>query len=824
MKALANFIVDTRKIFIILFAVLIAYCVWGMTQVKIEYDITAYLPQDTDTRQALEIMDDEFVTYGTATIMIRNISYEKAKSLHDKIEDIDGVKSFTFENTEDYYKNSCALFKITYEGDGDDDLSKNAYAKTVEMLDGEEIFISVSPTDTYADDLQREINIVLVMAIAVIVLVLLFTSSSYAEVIVFLLTFGMAALLNMGTNYWFGTISFISNSVCVILQLALAIDYAIILSNRFAEEKRRAPGDPVAAMKEALGKAIIEISSSSLTTIAGLLALATMSLRLGADMGFVLAKSIVCSMVTVFFFMPAISLMFSKAVDKTTHKNFVPAIPFVGKLDVKFRYVLVALFFVFICVCGYYSNLTSYVYSQDSIDTSRPSDTQVATARIEEVFGHENEFVILMPGKDYDRQRDLIEKVESYELINSGTGLSNQEITQNDVTYHLTDKINYKQFAELLAVEDTVADSIYLAYTGLCKDTTEDTIREMALYETNKNLYTVSLLDLCDCAFDNDDFISAYLAEDEDSLDSYHDIKDTIEDAEDQLLGNNYSRILFELNAPVESAKTFEFIDLLIKEVKELYPEAIFAGDSMSAYDLNQSFTGDNLKVSLLTIGFVFVILIFTFRSWGLPIPLTATIQTAIFINFSYYPLTNTNLFFFVYLIVSSIQMGATIDYAIVITTRYEELKGQIGKKQAIIESISQAFPTVVTSGTIMAVAGLLIGMFVSDTLIATLGMCLMRGVLISILLVMTVMPALLYVFDGIISKTKFKDKPKKKKKGFPKLKDFLATQLIGQTANNQTGGENTTTQSVETETAENKIENKVDDNNIIGEKNEKDN
>ena len=232
------------------------------------------------------------------------------------------------------------------------------------MLDGKEIYIAASPVETYADDLQREINAVLLMAIGVIVVVLLFTSQSFADVIVFLLTFGVAALLNMGTNYWFGTISFISNSVCVILQLALAIDYAIILSHRFAEEKINCDVNSVEAMKEALAKAIVEISSSSLTTIAGLLALTTMSLRLGADMGLVLAKSIVCSMVTVFLFMPAISLMFSRFIDKTTHKSFVPKISFVGRFDVKMRYLLVALFFVFISVGGFFSAKTDYCYSQ----------------------------------------------------------------------------------------------------------------------------------------------------------------------------------------------------------------------------------------------------------------------------------------------------------------------------------------------------------------------------------------------------------------------------------------------------------------------------
>ena len=235
------------------------------------------------------------------------------------------------------------------------------------------------------------------------------------------------------------------------------------------------------------------------------------------------------------------------------------------------------------------------------------------------------------------------------------------------------------------------------------------------------------------------------------------------------------------MDSKSESAETFAFISQLLDEVKPMYPEIIFAGNSMSSYDLNESFSGDNLKVTLLTIVFVFVILIFTFRSWGLPIPLTATIETAVLLNFSYYPLAGTNVFFFVYLIVSAIQMGATIDYAIVITTRYRELKKTVGKKEAVVESVNQAFPTIITSGTIMATAGLLIGLFVTDTLIATLGICLMRGVIISTLLVMTVMPALLYVFDKLLDKTDFKENYTlaDKKAALKKLKQKLGSASV---------------------------------------------
>ena len=760
MKKLTNFIVNKKNYIIVLFIALIAYCIWGMGQVKIEYDITSYLPSNTDTKQALDIMEEEFVTFGTTKIMVRNISFEDALVLHDEIEQLDGVKSFDLHNTEDYYKQSCALFNITFDGDADDELSVAAYNKTLELLDGYDLLVSASLTDTYAEELQHDVNFVLILAIVIIIAVLAFTTKSFGEIPVFILTFGVAALLNMGTNYWLGTISFISNSVCVILQLALAIDYAIILCHRFSEEKANGLS-PKEAMATALAKAIPEIAGSSLTTIAGLLALTTMALGLGADLGIVLAKSIICSMITVFLFMPCVTLYFSKAIDKTAHKSFVPKISAVGKFYVKLRYVIPAVFLVTVIVCGYFSFQTEYVYSAGSIDTSRPSATQIAQRETEAVFGYSNQLAVLVPKGDYNLEKRVIDTVSTHEEVKEAIGISNVEITANGTTHYLTDRLNYRQFALLLGTDDSTAASIYRAYAYFSQSDSQDGVSEVALFEANKDIYTASILDICDCAFGHDDFISAFLNGNDDLLDTYETLRDTINDAEAQLIGTNYTRVLFILDSDIESKQTFAMIENMREEVKAFCPQAIFAGDSMSSYDLDKSFSNDNLKVSILTVLFVFVILMFTFRSWGTPIPLTATIQGAIFINFSISAFAGTNLFFFVYLIVSAIQMGATIDYAIVITNRYQELKQTTDKKTAVIESLNQSFPTILTSGSILAIAGFLIGGVVGDPLIATLGSCLGRGVLISIASVMLVLPALLMIFDKWLDKTKFK--PRKK-------------------------------------------------------------
>ena len=770
MRKIADLIVGKRKFILVAFLIFLAYCVWGMTQVEVEYDITTYLPESTDTKKALTIMEEEFESFGMTTVMIKNVPFEEADALYEQIKDLDGIKMFSFENTEDYYKDSCALFSITFDGDKDHPESLAAYNRVVELLEPYETYTTVALTDSFADMLLREVSVILVMVVFIIILVILFTSQSFIDFAVFLITFLVAALMNMGTNFWLGEISFISNTVCVILQLALAIDYAIILSHRFAEEKEHGL-EPEDAIKAALSKAIVEISSSSLTTIAGLLALTTMSLRLGADMGIVLAKSIVCSMLAVFLFMPGLILLFTRLIDRTKHKSFVPKIPFVGRFAVKARIPVMIVFVALFIAGAVISANTDYVYYSNSIDASNPSDAQIAEGEINAVFDETTEFVVLMPGRDYDRQKALMDRINEYPEIIESLGLPNTELTMNGTTVYLTEKINYKKLADLLATDAETADGIFSAYAFLSEESSEDGLGELALYQTNKDIYKVSILELCDCAFEYDDFIAAALYYDEDSYESYTDVKDLIEEAKKQLVGENWCRLLFVIDGAVESDETFDLIERMLADIKGAFPEAVFAGNSMSAYDLNESFAGDNLKVSLFTVIFVFIILMFTFRSFGLPILLTLTIQGAIFVNFAYYVIADINLFFFVYLIISAIQMGATIDYAIVITNRFKELKPTVGKREALATAISDAFPTLLTSGLIMASAGFLIGIFVSEPMISTMGTCLGRGVIISVACVMVLLPAVLYTFDGFIEKSAWKPMKKRELNFVRKIK-----------------------------------------------------
>ncbi len=752
MRAIAKFIVQKRALFFIIFAALIVYCGVCIPKVEVEYDISTFLPAKTDTKLALDIMEDEFVTYGTTTVMIKNITYGNAEKLHSEIKNIDGVKSFSFDDGEDCYKDACAKFSITFVGDDEDERAVAAYDCVVKLLDesGYEYVVPAPFIDDYADTLASEMVIILAIAAAVIILVLLFTSKSFAEIIAFPLVFIVAAVLNMGTNYWLGTISFVSNTVCIVLQLALAIDYSIILCHRFTEEKDKTPTDPEGALITALSKAIPEIASSSLTTVSGLVALMFMQLRLGYDLGMVLAKSIIWSLFTVFLLMPGILMSLSKLMDKSRHRNFVPKIRFWGKGITKARYVLIPIFVVLFGVGAALSQQVTYVYSSNAIDTSRPTETKIAQDECADVFGYDNMFVILVPKGDYERERYVLDTVESDPLIDSALGISNIEIKDG---YYLSDSISYRDFNDMTEIGLSRSLNVFRAYAILNED-------YWAVQSSRIEDYRVTIIEMLDFVFDHDD----WLALDGKDKEDFDELKDTLKDGEAQLIGETYSRLIFNIAAPVESAETFALIERLKPTVKEIYPTAIFAGESMSSYDLNESFSADNILITTLTVAFIYVILAFTFRSWGIPLVLVFVIQGAIFMNFSIPVLAGNNLFFFTYLIVSAIQMGATIDYAILLTNRFRELKATMSKRDAMTEAVSGAFPTVFTSGSIMCVAGFLIGCITSDPLIASIGMCLGEGTLISIICVMTFLPALLYTLDPLLEKTVFKKKNKKPK------------------------------------------------------------
>lgn len=741
MTKVARFIVDKRKAFYLVFIAAFVFCAASINKVQVNNDITSYLPAQTETRRGLTIMDEEFITLGSANVMVSNVTYQTALDLSHKLEHIEGVSEVVFDSTEEHYKNSSALFTISFDGEETDPATVEAMNEVLSALEGYDVYSSTQIGRDVSASLQKEMTVILAIAAVVIVVVLLFTSKSYMEVPVYLIVFVAAAVLNMGTNFIFGTISFITKSIAVVLQLALAIDYAIIFCHRYMEERDNGL-DPREADIAALSKAIVEISSSSLTTISGLIALMLMQLRIGFDMGIVLSKGIVCSMLCVFLLMPGLLMLFSGPIDRTRHRNLVPKINFWGKAIVRLRYILPPVFLVVVVAGAVLSSHCDYVFDANDTDFDNKPDWRIADEKVADTFGQKNTIAVLVPRGDYNKEKYILERVAQLPQVTQATGLANIEVEDGRM---LTDEMNPRQFSELAGVDIELSRLLYQAY-GL-------SVEQYGAIFQDPDDYSVPLIDVFEFLLEQKDKGVVNLTGEQ--ADKVDDLQEQLDVGLEQLRGEHWSRLVFIADVPTEGDETYALLDEIRAIAQEYYGDnVILVGNSTNAFDLASSFSGDNMKISILTALFVMVILLFTFKSAGLPILLVLTIQGSIWINFSVPVLTGTNLFFLSYLVVSSIQMGATIDYAIVITNRYLELKLEMERKQAAVEALSQSFPTILTSGTIMAVAGFLIGGISTDATIGSVGQTLGRGTVTSIILVMTVLPQLLMLGDALIERT----------------------------------------------------------------------
>ena len=760
-EKLATFIVDKRNLIFFLYVCALIFCLFSRSWVRVCNDITEYLPDTTETRQGLTLMEEEFTTFATARVMVSHVTYEMAEDLAEQMEQIEGVSSAVFgssdvgadteedsepetpEDIAEYFKGADALISVTFDGEEEDEISLAALSAIRELLEPYDYYIDSAVGNSQAASLANEMGIILAVAAVIIVLVLLLTSRSYAEIPVLLLTFVAAAVLNLGTNFIFGEISFVSNSVTVVLQLALAIDYAIIMLHRFLEEREYA-GDREACIA-AVSASIPSISASSLTTISGLAAMMFMQFQIGFDMGIVLIKAILFSMLSVFTLMPGLLMLFSKAMEKTRHRSFIPKIDRWGKLTLKLRYVGAPLFVVAVVAGFLLSNQCPYVYGYSQIETARQNETQIAERRVNETFGTQNIMALLVPKGDYASEKALLDRLESYDQVDYAMGLSNVEVTDG---YTLTDSLTPRQFSEMTDLDYDLVCLLYTAYAAEGE--------EYGRIVGGLNDYAVPLMDMFFFAYDKAE--EGYVNLDEEQQADLDDLYQQLSDARKQLLGDTYTRMLISLDLPEEGEETFAFLQTIHREAERYYDadHVYLVGDSTSDYDLSVSFARDNVMISVLSVVFVIIVLLFTFQSVGLPLLLILVIQGSIWINFSFPGITRQPIFFMSYLVVTSIQMGANIDYAIVISSWYNELKGNMSRREAIIQALDLSFPTVLTSGSILSAAGFLIGRITTEPAIVGIGVCLCRGTLISMFLVMFILPQILFLGDQVVERTRF--------------------------------------------------------------------
>lgn len=769
LKKIPEGIVKLKWVFLVLFVALSIFGAVMIPRTKINYDLTGYLPAHCDSSTALELLKKEFDDKGMAYVMVKDVTPEKAGEIKTRLEQVEGVATVTYVESMNY-KNNSALYTVTLKDYDSTAGAFDAVKDVIDALSDEKAYLSGQSAFSYYTKLETEQSIMkLGIAIVVIILlVMLFTSKTYFELIVLILVFGAAMAINMGTNFLFvNGISYIANLVALVLQLALSLDYSIILLHRYMEERDNGE-DAKTATVTALTKGLPEILSSSLTTVAGLAALMLMTLSIGAEIGLSLAKGIVVSMATVIFFMPALLVIFDKPIQKTRHKSFVPNVTKPARAIVKARKVIVPAFLLIAILAGVAQGFNKYSFNYNS------GSLIVAPKKVieETGFGTLNSLVVVVPKGDAEKERQLVKYVESFDLIDKSqtTALSTINVysfidADSSETLYLTDEVSKKDIGNLIDKIPSDAGVNPLLIKPIIESWFDDYVKNYLPEGTKPSKAKVRLIDLLDFAVrEKFDAISRFIGDDPEKLAYLEQVKQ-ISFAKANLESENYSRITFNINGGVEDDDVFELVKTLKSGVSDFYEERYITGESVVCYEMSEYFMKDNLMVCLFTDLFILVILLITFRNISLPIILILAIQGGIFINFAIPFLSKTSISFIGYLIISAIQMGATIDYAIVLTNRYRGIRKDFTDRyDAMAAATNAVFPTILTSGVILTATGFVMSML-SSGVVAQLGLLLGVGTLTSIIIVLFVLPSLLLVTEKVVDKTDFSKLFRRKQK-----------------------------------------------------------
>lgn len=646
--------------------------------VNVNYDLTEYLPDTVQSRQGLNIMEETFGYPGTARVMIKDVTLYEAKAYKDRLEKVDGVDQILWLDTaanvfsgegfidytsiDEYYKDNCAVMDITFDEGDTSRRTSRAIDEMREITGDKGYYVGMAVQDkSVAENVQEEMQMILVIGVAMIFLVLCVTTNSWIEPFLYLTVMGVAVVINKGTNIFLGEISFLTNSVSAVLQLAVSMDYSIFLIHAFTRYKKAGMGQ-TEALRAAIDEALNSIFASSLTTIVGFLMLVFMKFSIGFDMGIVLAKGIVCSLLTVVLFMPAMILRLAKWMDRTAHRPFLPEFDRLSRGIFKMRYVVLAVVAVLTVPAYTAQGMNSYMYGNDSVGAGEGTEVYADEQEIDQIFGRSNMMMALVPSGDNVKEREFADEISDLPYTKSVLSLS-QTLPQG-------------------VPESFLPESV----TGLLHDE------------------------------------------------------------------SGWSRILIYVRSKGESEKAFQYSDEIQSIMKKYYPEESYlVGATPSTQDIKTTITADYSRVNTLSLIGVFVVVMFSFRSVLIPIITMIPIEVAIFINMAVPYIAGETMIFIGYIIVSSIQLGATVDYAILTTNNYIACRKELDKNAAAVETLKRSIPSILTSGSILTIVGYILYHVSSIAAIGDMGHLIGRGAILSMILVCTLMPALLVLGDRIL-------------------------------------------------------------------------
>lgn len=677
-EAIGKFVVKHKTLIAVISLVLLIPSIFGYTGTKINYDILVYLPSDIDTMKGQKILDEDFNMGSFAMCTITNMSSKDILDLEEQFKNIDGVEKVMSANdligttipleilpedvTEDFVKGDSQLMLVTFK---DSTIAIDAITQMRELTDDEIVKIGGMSASTLDTSIVADSEIItyVIIAVALVLLVLMLSLDSYVVPFLLLGNIGIAIAYNMGSNIILGEISYVTKAIAAVLQLGVTTDFSIFLYHKYEQAKEVAKTNDE-AMVVAIGDTLVAVAGSSLTTIAGFLALCTMQLTLGSDIGLVMAKGVFIGVVSTITIFPSFLLVLDKIVFKTKHKPIIPTFNFIKNVVIKY-YKVILLVGLVIAYPAFYGN--NHVKSYYNLTKDLPQNLQscVANAELKDKFDLVATQVILVDKNVKDNDlNNMVSEIESVDSINL--------------------VISPSQLSRLAIPESVLPNSV------------------KSVFESDK-----------------------------------------------------YKMLLVNSTEEIATEKLNEVITEINDIVKKYDENAILAGEGPCMKDLVTVADEDFRNVSFASIGIIFVIMLFVLKSISLPILLVAGIELAIFINMatSYY--TGDVLPFVASIVIGTIQLGATIDYAILLTTKYlENRKLGIKKIDAMDIAISSTAGSIFVSGMSFFAATFGVGLISELNMIASLCNLMARGALISMIIVICFIPAILLIFDKVIIHT----------------------------------------------------------------------
>ena len=677
MERYTQFLLKHKKLIIGVFVLAAVLCAVLSGLVGVNYNFADYLPDDAASTRALEVMDEEYSqSVPNMRVLVYEVSIPQALAYKEKIADVDGVEEVNWlddavdiyeplelaeqKTVEDWYKDGNALFSVTV-----DEKKQDSVIPAVREIIGEENCMSGTAVTSVLAPVNTSVEVqqIMFLAVPIIFLILILTTNSWFEPVLFMITIGVAILINRGTNLMFGTVSFVTNAAGSVLQLAVSMDYSIFLLHRFSENREE--GLPVEkAMIEAVKQSVGSILSSGLTTVTGFLALVLMRFKIGPDMGWVMSKAIVLSLVSVLCFLPALAISTYRLIDKTQHRTFVPKFDKFAGLVMKLRIPALALVILILPVSFLGQMKNDFFYGGSQVYSTQATQMGRDMEAIDKMFGSSNPVVLMVPKGDMEKEIAMNEELKKLDCVTS-----------------------------VVSYVNSVGNAIPSSFLPS---------------ETVSRLYSA-----------------------------------------------HYSRFVITMEAEEKDPDWYEKVND-IRNIGEKYygDKSQYAGDLVSTEDLKTTITQDNAKVNFLAIAFVFCILLVNFKSLSLPVILTLVIESSIWINLGIPYFRGQTLFYIGYLIISTVQLGATIDYAILFSDRYMDFRKTLPKKEAAFMTLRTCTISILTSAAVLPLAGVILGKVSTNGVLSQLGILIGRGAALSFVLVIFVLPTLLILFDGVIRRT----------------------------------------------------------------------